>query len=73
MYHSNLYAKMTIQYIFNQLKHILLKALVAQWVHPFMVRRLGESIYNSSEYDGQLNNTSLIWSIYTGTCIPFQV
>ena len=35
MYHANFHTKMIIVNIFNQLKHIPSKALVAQWVHPF--------------------------------------
>ena len=35
MYHLNFHTEIIISYIFNKLKHILSKALVAQWVHPF--------------------------------------
>ena len=35
MYHSNSQSKMRIFNIFYQIKHISLKALVTQWVHPF--------------------------------------
>ena len=34
MYHSNFHTKMITFNILNQLDHIPLKALVAQWVHP---------------------------------------
>ena len=37
MYHVNVHAKMRIFNIFNQLKHIPSKALVAQCVQPFML------------------------------------
>ena len=40
MYHANFCTKMIIFNIFNQLKHIPLKALVAQWVHPLIYLRL---------------------------------
>ena len=39
MYHSNVYTEI-ISNIFNQLKNIPSKALVAQWVHPFTITLL---------------------------------
>ena len=44
MYHSNFHTKIILFNIFNQLKHIPLKALVAEWIHPF-IKNYGENIY----------------------------
>ena len=41
MYRSNFHTKMIIFNIFNQLKHIPSKALVAQWEHPLSCGWLG--------------------------------
>ena len=51
MYHLNFHTKMMIFDIVNHLKHIPLKALIAQWVHSFKCRH-GLTFYRHS-YDLQ--------------------
>ena len=61
MYQSNFYAKMIICNIFNQLKRILLKALIAQWV-PFNQASFSLVLPSEICIDNNSNTTLLFGS-----------
>ena len=60
---------MIISNIFNQLKHIPLKALVAQWVHPLTVADMDIVIVQSNILTNYVHkNTTQESSLYSIMC-----
>ena len=62
MYHTNVDTKMMVFNILNQLKHIPLKALVAQWIHP-----------TRSDEKGVLGIGSILWLYFVVVVIVYMV
>ena len=65
---ANVHTKMISFNIFNQLKHIPLKTLVAQWVHPFTWKRFPALVQISStlEMEKYENRILVFNSLYSG-------
>ena len=62
MYHKSFYAKLIICNIFNQLKRILLKALIPQLVLPFNQASFSLVLPSEICFDNNSNTTLLFGS-----------